>query len=92
MLENQTASRKQSSKEQLYGVDIERVRLVSSSLVKSSFAANQKDLSEVPASITCDSFGFANYLEARFVNVLVRLLFTQETSDANPAFMDVADL
>lgn len=92
LLENQTAAMEQPSKDQLCRADIKHVRLVNNPRGKSAFVANQQGLFQVPASVSTDSIGVANFFQARFLLVLARWLFTREPTVSNPAFINVLDL
>lgn len=70
MLKNQNVTKKQSSNEQLYRLDIARVRLVNNIWVKSTITANQQGLLQVPAFVPCDSFNIAKFFKAHFVDIL----------------------
>lgn len=50
MLENQTATREQSCNEQLYRIDIERVRIVNDCRVWSAFVVKQQGVFQVSVS------------------------------------------
>lgn len=76
MLENQTANKEQSFSKQFYRPDVEPVRLVNNRRIRISFVANQQDLFQVPASVSCSSFGVASSFEASFVDDLALWLFS----------------
>lgn len=78
MLKNQIAIREQSFNEQLFPLEIKRVRRVNNSFNRSEFAANKQCLFQVSASVSCDSFGIENSFEAHFVIVLAQWLFACE--------------
>lgn len=79
MLKNQTATGRQLSDEQLYRLDIERVRLVNNIRVRSVFVARKQGLFQVPAAVLCDSFCVSTSFKDRFVDVLAYWLFAPET-------------
>lgn len=72
MLENQIANTEQSSIEQLYRLEIERLRLVNNRRARSAFVANQKGHIQAPDSTPCDSFFVTNPFEAPFADFLAR--------------------
>lgn len=72
ILKNQTAIKEQSSRQQLYWLEIERIRLVNNRRVGSAFDASQKGLFQVPFSVPCDSFCLTNSFKAQFLTVLAR--------------------
>lgn len=55
----QTTVEEQSSEEQLYHLDIERVRLVNSRRVRTFFVANQQGVFQVPSSVPWAYFDLA---------------------------------
>lgn len=64
MLENQAASKEQSSTKELYQPDMERVRLVNRRRNRSAFAANQKSVSQAQTFVSFNAFGGANYFQS----------------------------
>lgn len=91
ILENKNVTGEQSIDEQVYELNINRVRLVNNPRVRSSFAASQQGHFQVPTSAPCYSLGVANFCNACFVVTLARWIFARETSSANPAFRNVLE-
>lgn len=85
-------TREQSSKEQVYRFDIEHIHLVNNRRDRSPIVANRNGLFQVTASMSCDSFGVANSLEARFVNALAQWEPVSEILGVNTALMNTVGL
>lgn len=74
----------QSSDEQLYRSEIERVRVFNNCLIRAAFVAIKHGAFPIPSSHPFMFFGPTNCLKAGIVNILANLLFTNKRPLSNP--------
>lgn len=89
---HQTTAKEQSANEQLFSLNVERVRLINSRRVRTPTVANQQRVFQVPSLFQCDYIGHANRLQVCFVDAVARWLFATPTTTAHPILMELDNL